>query len=153
MPSFYYPANDHRWVELPAGVVVMLCMGAVHRDGSDAMSTDELVIGVRAHRHWSLGAGSMRCRGGHIVRQVLRVLVEEWVGRAGHVGLVPGFRPVAGFPRDSELFVAAGAAASDEGLVLVHNLDECSHSIQRERRRPDRCEPDGGKTGPSLVRL
>jgi hypothetical protein len=33
--------------------------------------------------------------------------------------------------------VAAGAAASDEGLALIHNLDECSHSIQRERRRPD----------------
>jgi cytochrome P450 len=85
-------------VELPAGVVVMLCIGAVHRDGGDAISTDDLVIGGRAHRHWSLGAGSMRCRGGHIVRQVLRVLVEEWVGRAGHVGLAPGFRPVAGFP-------------------------------------------------------
>jgi cytochrome P450 len=78
--------------------VVMLCIAAVQRDGSDAMSTDDLVIGGRAHRHWSLGAGSMRCRGGHIVRQVLRVLVEEWVDRAGHVGLVPGFRPAAGFP-------------------------------------------------------
>ncbi|HUB56943.1 MAG TPA: cytochrome P450 [Mycobacterium sp.] len=85
-------------VELPADMVVMLCFAAVQRDGSDAMSTDDLVIGDRAHRHWSLGAGSMRCRGGHIVRQVLRVLVEEWVDRAGHVGLVPGFRPVAGFP-------------------------------------------------------
>ncbi|SPM37008.1 P450 heme-thiolate protein, partial [Mycobacterium rhizamassiliense] len=85
-------------VELPPGVVVMLCIGAVHRDGSDAMSTDDLVIGAGAHRHWSLGAGSMRCRGGHIVRQVLRVLVTEWVDRAGHLGLAPGFRPVAGFP-------------------------------------------------------
>lgn len=85
-------------VELPPGLVVMLCIAAVQRDGSDAMSTDDLVIGVRAHRHWSLGAGSMRCRGGHIVRQVLRVLVEEWAERAGHLGLVPGFLPVAGFP-------------------------------------------------------
>jgi cytochrome P450 len=86
-------------VELPAGVVVMLCFAAVQRDGSDAMSTDDLVIDARAHRHWSLGAGSMRCRGGHIVRQVLRVLVEEWVDRAGRVGLVPGFWPVAEFPQ------------------------------------------------------
>jgi hypothetical protein len=85
-------------VELPADVTVLLCFAAVQRDGSDAMSTDDLVIDDRAHRHWSLGAGSMRCRGSHIVRQVLRVLVEEWVGRAGHLGLVPGFRPVAGFP-------------------------------------------------------
>jgi hypothetical protein len=29
---------------------------------------------------------------------VLRVLVEEWVDRAGDVGLVPGFRPAIGFP-------------------------------------------------------
>lgn len=86
-------------VELPADVVVMLCFPAVQRDGSDTMSTDDLVIGGRAHRHWSLGAGSMRCRGGHIVRQVLRVLVEEWVDRAGHVGLLPGFRAAAGFPK------------------------------------------------------
>ena len=85
-------------VELPPGVVVMLCFGAVQRDGSDDMSTDDLVIGTRAHRHWSLGAGSMRCRGGHIVRQVLRVLVEEWVNRAGDIGPAPGFRPAAGFP-------------------------------------------------------
>jgi hypothetical protein len=33
--------------------------------------------------------------------------------------------------------------------VLIHNLDECSHSIQRERRRPDRCESDGGQDGGS----
>jgi len=85
-------------VELPADVVLNLCIGAVQRDGSDAMSTDDLVIGVRAHRHWTLGAGSMRCRGGHIVRQVLHVLVEEWIDRAGHVGLAPGFRPAAEFP-------------------------------------------------------
>jgi hypothetical protein len=40
----------------------------------------------------------MRCRGGHIVRQVLRVLVEEWLDRAGHIGLAPGFRPAVAFP-------------------------------------------------------
>jgi cytochrome P450 len=85
-------------VELPAQVVVMLCIGAVQRDGSDKLSTDDLVIDSRAHRHWSLGAGSMRCRGGHIVRQVLRVLVEEWVDRAAHLEPVPGFRPATEFP-------------------------------------------------------
>jgi Cytochrome P450 len=85
-------------VELPADVELMLCVGAAQRDGSDAMSTDDLVIGARAHRHWSLGQGSMRCRGGHIVRQVLRVLVQEWVDRSGHLGLVPGFQPVVAFP-------------------------------------------------------
>ncbi|MEE6177242.1 cytochrome P450 [Mycobacterium sp. 050134] len=93
-------------VELPPGLVVMLCIAAVQRDGSDTLSTDDLVIGVRAHRHWSLGAGSMRCRGGHIVRSVLRVLVEEWIDRTGHLGLAPGFRPATGFPNtDSTLFL------------------------------------------------
>jgi Cytochrome P450 len=85
-------------VELPADVVLNLCIGAVQRDGSDTMSTDDLVIGVRAHRHWTLGKGSMRCRGGHIVRQVLSVLVEEWLDRAGNFGLAPGFRAATEFP-------------------------------------------------------
>jgi cytochrome P450 len=85
-------------VETPADVVLNLCIGAVQRDASDALSTDDLVIGSGAHRHWSLGKGSMRCRGGHIVRQVLRVLVEEWLDRAGHLGLVPGFQAATAFP-------------------------------------------------------
>ena len=85
-------------VEVPADMVLNLCIGAAQRDGSDAMSTDDLVIGVRAHRHWTLGKGSMRCRGGHIVRQVLRVLVEEWLDRAGNFELAPGFWPVAAYP-------------------------------------------------------
>ena len=50
--------------------------------------------------------------------------------------------------------MAAGAAASDEGLVLVHNLDECSHSIQRERRRPEqqpcRAHSFGARPLPSI---
>jgi hypothetical protein len=85
-------------VELPANVVLMLCIGAVQRDGSDAMSTDDLVVGGGAHRHWTLGKGFMRCRGGHIVRQVLRVLVEEWLDRAAHLGPAPGFQAATGFP-------------------------------------------------------
>ena len=85
-------------VELPANMVVMLCVGAVQRDGSDSMSTDDLVIGGRAHRHWTLGLGSMRCRGGHIVRQVLRVLVEEWLDRAGDLEVAPHFRAATEFP-------------------------------------------------------
>ena len=85
-------------VELPADVVLNLCIGAVQRDGSDDMSTDDLVIGVRAHRHWTLGKGSMRCRGGHIVRQVLHVLVEEWLERAGQLGVDPDFPAATEFP-------------------------------------------------------
>jgi Cytochrome P450 len=93
-------------VEVPADVVLNLCMGAVQRDGSDAMSTDDLVIGVRAHRHWTLGKGSMRCRGGHIVRQVLHVLIEEWLDRAGNFGLAPDFWPAAAYPAtDSVLWL------------------------------------------------
>ena len=92
-------------VELPADVVLNLCIGAVQRDGSDAMSTDDLVIGVRAHRHWTLGAGSMRCQGGHIVRQVLRVLVEEWSTGPG----ISSWLPVSGRrPRSQRLRAFCG---------------------------------------------
>jgi hypothetical protein len=46
--------------------------------------------------------------------------------------------------------VAAGAAASDEGLVLVlvHNLDECSHSISASDADPTGANQTGAKTGP-----
>ena len=47
--------------------------------------------------------------------------------------------------------MAAGAAASDEGLVLVHNLDECSHSISASDADLTGANQTGAKTGPSAT--
>lgn len=37
---------------LPPGSQVRLCMAAINRDGSDEMSTDDLVMDGKLHRHW-----------------------------------------------------------------------------------------------------
>ena len=44
--------------------------------------------------------------------------------------------------------MAAGAAARDEGLVLVHLLDECSHSINASDADLTGATQTGAKTGP-----
>jgi len=63
---------------LPAGSSVHLCMAAVNRDGSDAISIDELVMDGKVHRHWGFGGGPHRCLGSHLARQEMAVVLEEW---------------------------------------------------------------------------
>ena len=85
-------------VALPVGATVILCYGAVNRDGSDAMSSDDLVLSSRGHPHFSFGASERRCRGPHLVREAMRVFVEEWVARVPRVELAAGYRPVNARP-------------------------------------------------------
>ncbi|OOK74062.1 cytochrome P450 family protein [Mycobacterium kansasii] len=42
---------------LPPGTPVRLCTAAINRDGSDVISTDDLVMDGKMHRHWGFGAG------------------------------------------------------------------------------------------------
>ncbi|MBY0443518.1 MAG: cytochrome P450 [Mycobacteriaceae bacterium] len=64
---------------LPAGSPVRLCMAAINRDGSDAISTDELVMDGKVHRHWGFGGGVHRCLGSHLARMELTVVVDAWL--------------------------------------------------------------------------
>lgn len=83
---------------LPAGSQVKLCMAAVNRDGSDAVSTDELVMDGKVHRHWGFGGGPHRCLGSHLARIELTVLVGEWLKRIPEFELAPGYTPEIRFP-------------------------------------------------------
>jgi cytochrome P450 len=83
---------------LPAGSSVHLCMAAVNRDGSDAISTDELVMDGKVHRHWGFGGGPHRCLGSHLARMELTVIVDEWLNRIPEFELAPGYEPVIKFP-------------------------------------------------------
>jgi cytochrome P450 len=85
-------------VTLPAGSHVRLCMAAINRDGSDAMSTDELVLDGKVHRHWGFGGGPHRCLGSHLARMELTVIVEEWLNRIPEFELAPGYKPEIAFP-------------------------------------------------------
>ncbi|BBX96443.1 cytochrome P450 [Mycobacterium lacus] len=86
---------------LPAGSPVRLCMAAVNRDGSDAMSTDELVMDGKVHRHWGFGGGPHRCLGSHLARLELTLVVGEWLKRIPEFELAPGYTPEIRFPSKS----------------------------------------------------
>ena len=83
---------------LPKGSSVYLCMAAVNRDGSDDISTDELVMDGKVHRHWGFGGGPHRCLGSHLARMELTVIVGEWLKRVPEFELVPGYQPEIKFP-------------------------------------------------------
>jgi cytochrome P450 len=83
---------------LPAGSPVFLCMAAVNRDGSDSISTDELVMDGKVHRHWGFGGGPHRCLGSHLARMELTVIVDEWLNRIPEFELAADYEPVIKFP-------------------------------------------------------
>ncbi len=85
-------------VRLPAGSRVRLCLGAINRDGSDAISGDDLVLDGKVHKHWGFGGGPHRCVGSHLARMEMNVVVTEWLKRIPDFELSPGFRPEIVWP-------------------------------------------------------
>jgi cytochrome P450 len=83
---------------LPPGTSVRLCMAAVNRDGSDAVSTDELVMDGKVHRHWGFGGGPHRCLGSHLARIELTVIVGEWLKQIPDFELPVDYSPEINFP-------------------------------------------------------
>src|SRR5271165_837172 len=86
---------------LPAGSSVFLCMALVNRDGSDAISTDELTMDGKVHRHWGFGGGPHRCLGSHLARMELRLIVDEWLRRIPEFSVKVGEEPQIVFPANT----------------------------------------------------
>jgi len=86
---------------LPAGTPVRLCMAAVNRDGSDAMSTNDLVMDGKVHRHWGFGGGPHRCLGSHLARIELTIIVAEWLKQIPDFELPPDYTPEIRFPSNT----------------------------------------------------
>lgn len=86
---------------LPPGTPVRLCMGAINRDGSDAWSTDSIVMDGKVHRHWGFGAGPHRCLGSHLARIELTVALAEWLRQIPDFETPRGFTPAIKFPSAS----------------------------------------------------
>jgi cytochrome P450 len=86
---------------LPPGSPVRLCMAVINRDGSDAWSTDDVVMDGKVHRHWGFGGGPHRCLGSHLARIELTVIVGEWLKQIPDFELPPGYIPEIKFPSKS----------------------------------------------------
>jgi cytochrome P450 len=88
-------------VTLPAGAKVRLPLAAINRDGSDAISGDDVVMDGRLHRHWGFGGGPHRCLGSHLARLELRLVLTEWLRRIPDFEVAPGFEPLIEWPAPS----------------------------------------------------
>src|SRR5690349_2952532 len=86
---------------LPPGTSVRLCMAAVNRDDHDAMSTNELNMDGKVHRHWGFGGGPHRCLGSHLARIELTVIVAEWLNQIPDFELPEDYSPVINYPSKS----------------------------------------------------
>ncbi|WP_445169949.1 cytochrome P450 [Mycolicibacterium sp. Dal123E01] len=88
-------------VTLPAGSKVRLPLAAINRDGSDAISGDDLVMDGKLHRHWGFGGGPHRCLGSHLARLELKLVLVEWLRRIPEFDVAPGFDAVVEWPAAS----------------------------------------------------
>jgi cytochrome P450 len=86
---------------LPPGTPVRLCTAAINRDGSDEISTDDLVMDGKVHRHWGFGGGPHRCLGSHLTRIELTIIVGEWLKQIPDFELPLGYTPEITFPSKS----------------------------------------------------
>jgi cytochrome P450 len=75
-------------LDVSAGDMFAIAAGAANREGDGGDQVNE-----RACKHWGFGAGQHRCRANHLVRAVLRMLVEEWLAQIHQCAVPDGFVP------------------------------------------------------------
>jgi cytochrome P450 len=85
-------------ITLPADTMVRLCVAAINRDDSDEISTNDVVMDGKVHRHWGYGGGPHRCLGSHLARMELTLVVGEWLKRIPEFSVQPGYEPHIIFP-------------------------------------------------------
>jgi cytochrome P450 len=85
-------------ITLPADTQVRLCVAAINRDDSDEISTNDVVMDGKVHRHWGYGGGPHRCLGSHLARMELTLILDEWLKRIPEFSVEAGFEPHVIFP-------------------------------------------------------
>lgn len=88
-------------VTLPPDTRVRLCLAAINRDDSDDISTNDVVMDGKVHRHWGFGGGPHRCLGSHLARMELTLIVEEWLKRVPDFELATEGTPQIVFPANT----------------------------------------------------
>lgn len=88
-------------ITLPADTRVMLCLAAINRDDSDEISTNDLTMDGKVHRHWGFGGGPHRCLGSHLARLELTLVINEWLSRIPEFEVQPGYTPHIRFPANT----------------------------------------------------
>jgi cytochrome P450 len=88
-------------ITLPAGSPMRLCLGSINRDGSDDISTNEVVMDGKVHRHWGFGGGPHRCLGSHLARMELTLVIDEWLSRIPDFEVEPGITPEVPWPANT----------------------------------------------------
>ncbi|MCV7349610.1 cytochrome P450 [Mycobacterium parmense] len=83
---------------LPPGTPVRLCTAAINRDGTDEISTDDLMMDAKVHRHWGFGGGPHRCIGSHLARIQLAIVVDEWLRQIPDFELPEDYSPCINYP-------------------------------------------------------
>ncbi|UCE86316.1 MAG: cytochrome P450 [Deltaproteobacteria bacterium] len=80
-------------VELEAGQLVMLLLGAADTDEQEFADAERVDFGRSRNRHLAFGAGPHRCLGSHLARMELRVAMQEWHRRIPDYAIQPGETP------------------------------------------------------------
>jgi cytochrome P450 len=88
-------------ITLPAGSPIRLCIGAINRDDSDDISTNDVVMDGKVRRHWGFGGGPHRCLGSHLARMELILVVNEWLARIPEFEVEPGATPEIPWPANT----------------------------------------------------
>ena len=88
-------------ITLPPNTQVRLCIGAINRDDSDAISTNDVVMDGKVHRHWGFGGGPHRCLGSHLARMELTLIIGEWLKRVPEFSIEAGVEPRIAFPANT----------------------------------------------------
>ena len=88
-------------ITLPPDTPVRLLVACINRDESDEISTNDVVMDGKVHRHWGYGGGPHRCLGSHLARMELTLVVNEWLARVPDFEVKPGVTPEIPFPANT----------------------------------------------------
>ena len=80
-------------VELAAGTLVNLLLGAADVDEAEFAEATRVDFARERNRHVAFGGGPHRCLGSHLARMELRAALEEWHRRIPEYRIAPGETP------------------------------------------------------------